>query len=61
MTTMRNPNEKTLRPVPEPPALGDDLLSKVSGGSKHPVYPMPPGQFPGEGNGWLPGNGERSR
>lgn len=58
---MRKLNEKTLRPVPAPTALGKDELSKVSGGAKHPVYPMPPGQFPGQGNGWLPGNGEGSR
>ncbi len=59
---MRNPNEKTLRPVPAPKALGDAVLSKVSGGSSnHPVYPMPPGQKPGEGDGWLPGNREGSR
>jgi hypothetical protein len=61
MMTMRNLNEKTVRPVPAATALRDDVLSKVSGGSNHPVFPMPPGQKPGEGHGWLPGNGEGSR
>ena len=58
---MRKLNEKTLRPASAPKALGNDELSKVSGGKQHPVYPMPPGQFPGQGHGWLPGNGEGSR
>lgn len=54
---MKKRNEKRFpRPATTPTIVEDATLEDVSGGRQHPVYPMPPGQFPGEGNGWLPGH-----
>jgi len=57
---MNTRNEKVIRPLSAPAALGDEVLSTVAGGAKFPPgqFPgdMPPGQFPSEVKpGWHPG------